>query len=224
MDPAPVTGAAQQAARTPAAQKPDGSPALSSDFETFLKMLTVQMQNQDPLNPIESADYAVQLATFSGVEQQVRTNDLLDRLGTQFAVMGMSQMAGWVGKEARSAAPANFDGAPVELDLRPDAAASRMALVVRDAEDRIVDRREMPASDGPVTWDGVDAQGAPFASGLYSFEIESLAEGRVLSTRPVETFSRVMEARNDGGELTLVLEGGAEVPAGDVSALRAAGG
>ena len=39
----------------------------SSDYETFLKMLTVQMQNQDPLNPVESSDFAAQLATFSSV-------------------------------------------------------------------------------------------------------------------------------------------------------------
>ena len=56
---------------------------VSSDFETFLKMLTVQMQNQDPLNPVDSSDYAIQLATFSGVEQQVKTNDLLASLGQQ---------------------------------------------------------------------------------------------------------------------------------------------
>ena len=51
---------------------------ISSDFETFLKMLTVQMENQDPLNPTDSSEYAMQLATFSGVEQQVLTNDLLN--------------------------------------------------------------------------------------------------------------------------------------------------
>ena len=44
---------------------------ISSDFETFLRMLTVQLENQDPLDPTDSADYAMQLATFSGVEQQV---------------------------------------------------------------------------------------------------------------------------------------------------------
>ena len=54
---------------------PSSNSALSSDFETFLKMLTVQMENQDPLNPVDSADFAVQLATFSSVEQQVLTND-----------------------------------------------------------------------------------------------------------------------------------------------------
>ena len=54
---------------------------IGNDFNTFLVMLTTQLQNQDPLNPIESSDYAVQLATFSGVEQQVRTNQLLQEIG-----------------------------------------------------------------------------------------------------------------------------------------------
>ena len=86
--------------------KPTSAPrqAISADFDTFLKMLTTQMQNQDPLNPIDSADYAVQLATFSGVEQQMKTNQLLDDLASQFGVMGMSQLAAWVGQEARAAA------------------------------------------------------------------------------------------------------------------------
>ena len=81
------------------------APTISSDFNTFLRMLTVQMQNQDPLNPIDSADYAVQLATFSGVEQQVRTNQLLADMQGKFSQLGMAEMAGWIGKEARSAAP-----------------------------------------------------------------------------------------------------------------------
>lgn len=42
------------------------STVIGSDFDTFLKLLTTQMKNQDPLNPINSTDYATQLATFSG--------------------------------------------------------------------------------------------------------------------------------------------------------------
>jgi flagellar basal-body rod modification protein FlgD len=84
---------------TPTTPAPVAQPAaISSDFTTFLKMLTTQMQNQDPLNPIDSADYAVQLATFSGVEQSVKTNQLLESLGQQFGLLGMAQMAGWVGQ------------------------------------------------------------------------------------------------------------------------------
>lgn len=40
--------------------------STNSDFETFLRMLTTQLQNQDPLKPMESTEFAVQLATFSG--------------------------------------------------------------------------------------------------------------------------------------------------------------
>lgn len=55
-----ASGAANWAAGTGQTAK------ITSDFNTFLRMLTVQMQNQDPLKPIESSDFAVQLATFSG--------------------------------------------------------------------------------------------------------------------------------------------------------------
>ena len=57
--------------------------SISSDYQMFLKLLTTQMTNQDPSSPMDSADYAVQLATFSQVEQQVKTNDLLTSLATQ---------------------------------------------------------------------------------------------------------------------------------------------
>ena len=51
-----------------------------ADFETFLKILTAQIQNQDPINPIDSSDYATQLATFSSVEQQVLANSHLEKI------------------------------------------------------------------------------------------------------------------------------------------------
>ena len=78
---------------------PESQSGISSDFETFLRMLTAQMKNQDPLNPVESADFATQLATFSGVEQAVLTNDLLRGLSLQ---IGVSGLASWVGKEVRA--------------------------------------------------------------------------------------------------------------------------
>ncbi|NNF91122.1 MAG: flagellar hook assembly protein FlgD, partial [Boseongicola sp.] len=112
------TAAAAQPNPSPAADR-EGSSALSSDFETFLLMLTTQMQNQDPLNPIESQDFAVQLATFSGVEQQVLSNELLETLATGMGLSGMSQLAGWVGMEARVTAPAAFDGTPITLAPDP---------------------------------------------------------------------------------------------------------
>lgn len=77
----------------------ESSSVLSSDFETFLKMLTVQAKYQDPLEPIDSSEYSAQLAQFSSVEQQVLTNDLLTALTGQLGGSGMAQFASWIGME-----------------------------------------------------------------------------------------------------------------------------
>jgi len=190
---------------------------VSSDFETFLRMLTVQMKNQDPLNPIDSADYAVQLATFSGVEQQVKTNDLLANLGQQ---MGMSQLAGWVGMDARTSGPAWFDGSPLSIAPKRAAGADQAYLIVRDTTGAEVQRQELTTNGSTTSWAGVDADGDPLVAGLYTFAVESRSQGTVMSVDPVPVYSRVAEARNENGAVVLVLEGGVEVSANDVSALR----
>lgn len=198
---------------------------ISSDFNTFLKMLTVQMQNQDPLNPIDSADYAVQLATFSGVEQQVRTNQLLADMQGKFQQLGMAEMASWIGKEARSAAPVAYDGTPVTLSPNPAVGANRAVLVVKDAQGNLVSREEIPVSAKPYQWLGAGIDGSPLPSGTYSIALESLNGETVISSLPVEHYARVIEAKGGGTSGTrLVLQGGVEVLATDVTALREAQG
>ncbi len=124
MDSLSLTPASPQ---TSAPSSTSSSSSLSTDFETFLVMLTAQMENQDPLNPLDSQDFATQLATFSGVEQQVKTNDLLSALNSQLLTSGMGDMASWVGMEARMATPAYFDGSPVEIVANPIASTSSNA-------------------------------------------------------------------------------------------------
>ena len=196
--------------------------AISSDFETFLRMLTTQMQNQDPLNPIESADFAVQLATFSGVEQQVKTNDLLQSLAQQMGIMGMSQLAGWVGMEARVAAAVQFDGSP--LTLAPDfpTGTNEGTLVVRNEFGTEVQRTFLARTDGTIDWAGVGEDGDPLPAGLYSFELETKLNGESLPTRKVEVFAEIVEARMRDGDTVIVLSGGQEVAADQITALRAA--
>lgn len=194
---------------------------VSSDFETFLVMLTTQMENQDPLNPIESSDFAVQLATFSSVEQQVQTNDLLKGLTEQMGLMGMAQLAGWVGMEARAAAPAYFDGAPITLSPNPATTAQEAVLIVRDAHGVEVERSTIAASTDAIEWAGVDDQGNPLPAGVYSFELESYAHDDLIATSQVDVYSRISEARNEGGQTVLILEGGVQVPASQVNSLRA---
>lgn len=207
--------------RTGAGTAPVAKPAISADFDTFLKMLTVQMTNQDPMNPIESADYAVQLATFSGVEQQVRTNQLLGDLAAQSSLSNMAQLAGWVGQEARSSAPVWFDGAPVTVSPNPAATADGATLIVTDAAGKVVAREEVPVSAAPYTWFGADAAGNPLPRGAYSLTLESRAAGAVLRTDPVESYAPITEARRGADGVELILRGGIAVKAVDVTALRA---
>ncbi len=65
------------AAATAKSETEKSNTAISGDFETFLKLLTTQMRNQDPLKPMDSTEFVAQLASFSAVEQQIRANDRL---------------------------------------------------------------------------------------------------------------------------------------------------
>ncbi len=213
-----TTATSAPTATTPAAT--GSATKISSDFNTFLKMLTVQMQNQDPLNPIDSTDYAVQLATFSGVEQQVRTNQLLADMQGKFQQMGMAEMASWIGKEARSSAPVLYDGAPVTLSPKPAVGANRAVLVVKDAQGTLVSREEIPVSTQPYQWLGAGMDGSPLPPGVYSIALESLNGDTVITTGSVEHYARVIEARGGTDGTRLVLEGGIEVPTSSITALR----
>jgi len=218
----------QPAAATATPPKPTDNPeagtgaqsVLSSDFETFLKMLTAQAKYQDPLEPLDSSEYAAQLAQFSTVEQQVMTNDLLNAMMSQLASSNMAQLSSWIGKEARSSAGAHFDGAPVTVIPSPASAAEEVDLVVFDAAGQQVQRKRLPVSTDPVQWAGVKDDGTPFADGVYSFKVESRTNGQVVATPPADSYSRVSEVRTEGDGTVLILDGGMAVPASSVSALR----
>lgn len=193
----------------------------ASDYQTFLKMLTTQLENQDPLNPMESTDFAVQLATFSSVEQQTRTNDLLTELNGQFTLLGMSQLASWVGQEALTTADVWFDGDPVTLLPEADENADNLVLVVRDGDGNLVSRETVPVDGESYLWLGADAAGDALPEGRYSLSLENRQGEEVISTVPVQSYAAIEEARRDGDDITLLLRGGIAVLAEDIIALRA---
>jgi flagellar basal-body rod modification protein FlgD len=199
---------------------PKTKTAARSDFETFLKMLTAQLKNQDPLNPMEATDFAVQLATFSSVEQQVLTNELLTGLSGKMGQMGIAQLAAWVGMEARAPIPARFDGFPVMLQPKPLPGADEMRLVVRNEAGVIVQTLQIPMSAESYSWNGRDAAGQSLPTGLYKFEVNSYAQERLQGSNIPEVYGRILEARSEGGRTLLVMEGGATVDSDLVTALR----
>ena len=69
------------------------------DYDAFLKLLIAQMQNQDPTKPMDSTEFVAQLASFSNVEQGMKTNTKLDLLMTSLA---LSQADGLIGRTITS--------------------------------------------------------------------------------------------------------------------------
>ncbi|MCX8509196.1 MAG: flagellar hook assembly protein FlgD [Rhodobacteraceae bacterium] len=209
-----------QVTNSPRPKSQPGGANPSTDYQMFLKMLTTQMKNQDPLNPIESSDYAVQLATFSGVEQQVKTNDLLVALTGQLGVTSMGQYAAWVGMEARAPMPAAYNGTPLTLYPAPAAGAERTVLVAYDAQNHEMMRQEIAVSADPVRWTGHTATGGQLLPGNYTFKLESYVGGEMKTAEPVEMFGKITEVRQGPTGPVLVTASGGTVTPSQVKALR----
>lgn len=213
-NPAPansVSGKAEEAANT-----------FAADFETFLKLLTTQLQFQDPLQPLESTQFVAQLAQFSTVEQQVATNSALGKILDAMGASGAGALGAWLGKEVRGATSMSYKGGPVEVfPVDVPRAAQDLELTVRAVDGSIVRSIPFDPTDDSVIWDGTDATGAPAANGTYSFESRWKLEGADPEVKPAQVFGKVIEARREPDDsVSLVLEGGTIIPASDVTALR----
>ncbi|MCE8512626.1 flagellar hook assembly protein FlgD [Ruegeria pomeroyi] len=216
----PVTAATQQKSSPSSAQD---SRVLSSDFNTFIRMLTTQAKYQNPLEPLDSSEYAAQLAQFSMVEQQTKTNDTLAALVEKMGATNMAELSNWIGKDARAIAPVHFSGSPVTVSPAPLAAADKAYLVVRDAQGEIIDRYEIPVSAEPVTWSGLESDGSQRAHGLYSIAIQSYKSDELLLDEAASVYHPVTEAQIENGEVILILEGGQAILANMVTGVRANG-
>lgn len=192
---------------------------ITSDFDTFLQLLSAQLEYQDPLDPLESTDFAVQLATFSGVEQQVLSNELLVALGDTLAASSVADMANWIGTVIRAPMPAYFDGEPVTISPNPAAISDKVELVVTNEDGEEIERTEIPVSAEPIEWSGNDEYGIPYEEGIYFFEVVSYSEGEVILQEPAQVYGEVQEVVSEAGQILLVLEGDVAVASSQVSAL-----
>ncbi|MEJ6393044.1 flagellar hook capping FlgD N-terminal domain-containing protein [Gymnodinialimonas sp. 2305UL16-5] len=221
MDIQPAVGPSQAAAAASSTQTTASS--ISSDFDTFLQLLTTQMRNQDPLNPADSTEFVSQLATFSGVEQQVLTNDLLKELQAGFTAMNMGQLSGWIGLEARADMPVNFTGQPTTLQVSPAAGADRMELIVRDLNGNVVANTPIVLGDEPFQWEGLDNDGRALSDGTYSLSAQSWQGEDILEERSAFVFAEITEAQTLSGEVWLTMANGISIPAENVQSIRQPG-
>lgn len=209
--------------QTPAQSQAAGqsrTSALTSDFETFLLMLTAQARNQDPLEPLDSSEYASQLAQFSMVEQQVQTNNLLSDLAVSMGSVNLEELASWIGMDVRTASAFRFDSEPVTLFTEPVPAADESVLVIRNDEGAVIDRITVPVTGKEFVWAGVDNAGDPRPAGSYTATLESYKGGELLSQKLASAYNRVVEAQAGEDTVLLTLDSGQVVPAGQVTAVR----
>ena len=212
--------AAQPTQTTQAAPATGSESAMNSDFETFLRMLTAQLQNQDPLNPLESQDFAVQLATFSNVEQQTRTNQLLEEMTRSMDASGLGEMSSWIGREAQISGTLPFTGTPLDLHTQAVDGAITSELVVKNARGQEVARHPLDQNADTLTWTGITPEGIALAPGIYEFSVENTASEGELPDGAVSAYLPVLEARVGPRGQSLLIEGDMEVTPDAVTALR----
>lgn len=191
--------------------------AASSDFDSFLRLLTAQLRNQDPLQPLDSTEFVAQLASFSTVEQLISANEKLDGLA---AGPDLAEFAGWIGLDAGTAGGAfAATGAEMSFTVQPRADADEMVLAIRAADGTVL--REIPvdpAAGGKIVWDGADAAGNPVTAAGLTAETIALKGGELLDQQPAQIERRVTGLRVEGGVAQLVFaDGSSALPAQVVS-------
>lgn len=204
----------------PAPSSKDASATSSSDFKTFLTLLTAQMRNQDPLKPMESTEFVAQLASFSAVEQQIETNSKLNELLGLVSDNPSANLSDWLGKEVRREGIASFNGEPIEVAISTNPDADTAQLVVRDEAAKIVHTQQIAPDSDMAIWDG-STQSSEFAPvGRYNFEVESYSDGSLIESRAGSVFDLVTEVRLEKGNSILVFEDGATLSSTEATALR----
>jgi flagellar basal-body rod modification protein FlgD len=165
----------------------------SLDKDAFLRLLTTQLQNQDPLNPTDSTEFTAQLAQFSSLEQLSNVNETLNTLKLYEASINNAQAVGFIGKDiiANGNSIEKKSGQPVSCDYELPAAAKSVVVTIYDATGNFVrdyQKTALAAGQQSLTWDGRDRNGNTVADGAYTFEVQALdPKGAKLN---VTTFSK----------------------------------
>src|SRR4051794_38809200 len=94
-----MTSVSSSSAATLAASQTSSKQTIAGNFDTFLQLLTTQLQNQNPMDPLDTNQFTSQLVQFSSVEQQLKTNDLLTTLVSTNTATIVSASAGYLGAQ-----------------------------------------------------------------------------------------------------------------------------
>jgi flagellar basal-body rod modification protein FlgD len=157
-----------------------GFSQLTENFDTFITLLTTQLRNQDPLDPLDTEKFTSQLVQFSGVEQAIKTNAHLEALLALQSSGSLSDGAALVGKTVTIADDRAFvEGAGATWRIAAPANAVAIAVAVRDAAGAVVAQKTLSGAADTFIWDGKRDDGGDAQAGVYRLSAVALdGEGR----------------------------------------------
>lgn len=210
-----------------AAQSSQGAAAsasskLNADFDTFLTLLTTQLKNQDPLEPLDSSEFTNQLVQFSSVEQNITTNKNLEQLLNLTFANFATDAVGYIGKEVVAESPTAIltDGS-AHWGYELDAPAEKVQLFVTDAAGRLVHTSDLQNLSGnqSFTWNGKDANGRQLSDGAYTLRViaQDAAENEIKVTMKQSGVVSAVEFDNNTPVLTV---NGSGIQLSDVITVR----
>jgi len=194
---------------------PSGSPAnatagLTQNFNTFLTLLTTQLQNQDPLSPMDTNQFTQQLVSFSEVEQQINTNSNLQQLiALQGAGESISALP-LVGQniEYNSATAPLSNGQANFVYNLPSTTAST-ALTVVNAGGNVVYTQpgDTGAGSHVFTWNGQTNAGVQLPNGNYTLQIQAVGAGGTVVKPSIASIGMVQAVGVENGTATFTVNG-----------------
>lgn len=161
----------------PSKSEVNNSSGSIGDYETFLRLFTVQLQNQDPLEPLDTNQMTSQLAQFSAVEQAVKSNENLETLINTQRQNQLSTAVSFIGAEVETSGNSGElrEGQAVFSYLLPQE-AGKVDIIVSDEKGRAVFQGNGTTADGRnlVVWDGVNSfTGRAEPDGIYTITVKA---------------------------------------------------
>jgi flagellar basal-body rod modification protein FlgD len=147
------------------------SQQIAGNFQTFLQLLTTQLQNQNPLDPLDTNQFTQQLVEFAGVEQQLNANDQLKTLVSLQQTAQSTQALQFVGKTAVVNGNVNSltnSSATWDLNIPSN---SNVTISIANSAGQTVYSGTFSANAGnnqPFTWNGQGSDGTQWPDGQYT--------------------------------------------------------
>ncbi|MBP5856103.1 hypothetical protein KAJ83_03720 [Marivibrio halodurans] len=188
---------------------------LTDNFDNFLTILTTQLQNQDPLSPMDTHEFTNQLVAFAGVEQSVRQSGQLDQLISLNRGNEAMGAVSYIGQTVTADYNEfNFNGTdPVELSytLPKDAKSAAMQVYTSEGDLVTVIPADKTAGNHKVTWDGKTLLGEDMPEGVYSFQLGAIDENEEAVEASYQTTGKITGVEYTPNE-TILKAGDVPIP------------